>query len=180
MTKQWDGFYEGLTCGQCGKPLEGQGSGHPAESYAGTYNGLCYPCTNGAAYPLNDYQFLSGARYWSHPPHCPSWRRDRETFLAFDDCDQCQHGRIMISRSFGQGGPYPKQCEKCQTRNDSDPRVAAGQAYHDKLSELRRAWYKKANKEFQRRVKAAGITDRKDAAIVSETVLREMPRPDAW
>lgn len=177
---KWDGFYAGLSCRNCGNALEGQDSGRPAESYTGTYNGLCYLCTNGKAYPLNDYQFLSGARYWSHPPHCPSWRRDRETFLAFDDCDQCHRGRIMVSRSFGQGGPYPKQCEQCQTRNDNDPRMAAAQPYHDRLGELRQQWQKDANKEFQRRIKAAGVTGQKDASAISGAVLREMPPPIAW
>lgn len=110
-----NGFFEGLKCKKCNEPLQGERSGHPAESYAGTYTGLCYECQNSSSYVIETY--ANGAKLWSHPPHCPSWRRDREEFVAFNDCQECHHGRIMISRSYGQGGSYPEYCRSCMKKH---------------------------------------------------------------
>jgi hypothetical protein len=69
------------------KPLDADG-GHPAERYAGTHNGLCYPCTATGPYMVEVAE-LDGCRRLSYPPSCPSLRRDRETELAYPDCEQC-------------------------------------------------------------------------------------------
>ena len=116
------GMYPQHTCRQCHKPLNADG-GHPAELYAGTYTGLCYQCEGGAAYRVHTNP-VSGAETWSHPPHCPSWRRDRETFLHYDGCEHCRHGRIMVYRPGPQGGSYPKQCESCSQKHYRHPHIA--------------------------------------------------------
>lgn len=107
-------------CRVCGKELGGRqpdGSYHrPAELYAGTYTGLCQRCTSGRAYLVTT--LCDGAEVWSFPPHCPSWRRDRQTFVSYPDCG-CNHGRVMVSRNLSQGGNYPMSCESCSIRYDS-------------------------------------------------------------
>lgn len=143
------GFYHGLTCKRCGKPLHGQDSGYPAESYAGTYNGLCYPCTN--AGPFVQSTEMDGATIMSYPPHSPSWRRDRETFIAYPDCEECHgKGRFMVSRNYGMGGPYPRSCEPCGKRYDTHPlRVW----YHSR----QRQRFDAANNAFMGRLRAAKL-----------------------
>jgi hypothetical protein len=128
---EWDGFLAPSDCKRCGKALSGQGTGTPAELYAGTYTGLCYACTDEAPY-AEDRELLSDARAWSHPPSCPSWRREREIFYAFDDCPDCNHGRIHVSRSDPQGGPYGTQCPKCWERHMDHPAVRE-QTYKQKI-----------------------------------------------
>lgn len=111
----WDGFYPECNCTHCGAPLHGQGSGYPAERYAGTYNGLCYPCTSRAAEVVETWS--DGSVTVEHPPHCPSWRRDRERFTAYPGCVVCNgSGRIRVSRRDSMGGDYTVQCEACWER----------------------------------------------------------------
>lgn len=116
-----DGFYHGASCANCGRELRGQGSGYPAESYAGTFNGLCYPCTNRPPFELTEKTFLSGARLWNHPPPLPSHRRDRVTYYAFADCPRCR----------GTGGQPGKewrdseQCSLCKDRHYGHPAMVA-------------------------------------------------------
>lgn len=128
------GFLPQQNCQGCGKPLNRDKN--PAELYAGTFTGLCYECERKAAYVT--YEFSDGAKYWSHAPHCPSWRRDRETFIAYDDCPECKekHGRIMVSRNFSQGGPYPIQCQTCLSRYTSHPERQASTAAIDKARQV--------------------------------------------
>ncbi len=106
-------------CISCGKQLNADG-GHPAEIYAGTYNGLCYPCTSKPFY-VESTDPLDGALKLSYPPHCPSWRRDREHFTAYADCDSCHatgigpNGRNMV------GDWYRTQCKPCSDRKWNHP-----------------------------------------------------------
>lgn len=126
----WNGFLPEHNCKRCGKPLHGQGTGYPAELYAGTYTGLCYPCTNSGAYVEKTYP-LDGAILLNYPPHCPSWRRDRETYIAYHDCPDCKgKGMWIVSRHPGQGGSYPRYCLKCHNRFYSHPVRKRKDAYH--------------------------------------------------
>lgn len=113
----WDGFYPPTPCKRCGKALHGQGTGYPAELYAGTYTGLCYPCTDEPPYFTGEVE-LSGAKSYSHPPSCPSHRRDRETKLFFEGCD-CTFG------SRGSSWSYRAQCKKCSEQHYNHPAVRA-------------------------------------------------------
>jgi len=102
-------------CKQCGKPLNADGY-HPAELYAGTYTGLCYSCERSGE-RLLQVNSLDGAQHWEFPPHCPSWRRDRERFIGYTGCQLCQgKGRLWVGRSDTQRGSYSKQCEPCSNR----------------------------------------------------------------
>ena len=133
LVKQYpDGMLPRHACKGCGKPLNADG-GHPAEIYLGTYTGFCYTCQNGGAYPEKTYP--SGATRWNFPPHCPAWRRDRETFIGFAGCPDCNgKGRIMVSRADAQSGSYPKNCETCSNRHYKHPATrAADAAYMDKV-----------------------------------------------
>ena len=118
------GMYPQHDCKACGKPLNADG-GHPAELYAGTYTGLCYECEKKGAY--EEKELPSGAKMMSHPPHCPSWRRDRERFYWFPDCanQRCDKGREMVSRSLSLGGSYPVQCPACMRRHSTSPATVA-------------------------------------------------------
>lgn len=109
------GMLPAQRCTKCGKPMNADGN-HPAELYAGTFTGLCYDCQSDPAYTVKTFE--TGAKLVSHPPHCPAWRRDREMFIAFDDCPECKgRGYKMNQRGFGSGGPYPEYCRLCSDRH---------------------------------------------------------------
>lgn len=105
-------------CTGCGKQLNAD-AGHPAELYAGTYNGLCYGCTKRGAY-VAKVCALDGAREVSWPPHSPSWRRDREKHIAYADCETCGGLGIELPawRSPEHAG---KSCEPCWQRYLTHP-----------------------------------------------------------
>ncbi len=112
----WDdqGMYPQHPCKGCGKPLNTDG-GHPAELYAGTYTGLCYACERKGPFVVATFE--DSCRLVSHPPHCPSWRRDREEYCWYENCDQCQQGRVTVSRSNSAGGSYTQSCPACAPRH---------------------------------------------------------------
>lgn len=111
MIMDEQGFYpEGTKCKNCGAELSR--TDRPGELYAGTYTGLCYKCQNSG--PFVVAYLGNGFKRWSFPPHCPSWRRDREEFVGQEGCTLCGgKGRKMIYRPYGQGGPYPENCKTC-------------------------------------------------------------------
>jgi len=179
----WDGFYPEHGCKRCGKPLQGQDTGYPAELYAGTYTGLCYACTSEPPYEDNRCM-ASGARVWSHPPSCPSHRRDREIFFGFDDCS-CNHGRRTVVRSDGMGGSYGKQCPDCWEDHRSHPLVQAHE-YTQKLrlwrhvlvTERANLWYdevKDGKSEDEQRDIAKALI-----AIIVDCVDNNKTPPEAW
>lgn len=114
------GMLPAQPCKQCGKPLNVDGY-HPAELYAGTFTGLCYRCERSGERLIHTAK-LDGAQTWEFPPHCPSWRRDRERFIGYADCTTCKgKGRLWIGRSDAQGGSYSAQCEPCSKRYWNHP-----------------------------------------------------------
>lgn len=124
------GFLPPHPCKACGATLRGDGTGYPAELYAGTYTGLCYPCTLNKTYVVRT--LADGAAVVSHPPHCPSWRRDREEYRGYQGCSVCRGlGRVMISRAGSQGGSYATQCKPCGDTFYSHPTRKAYQAALD-------------------------------------------------
>ncbi len=130
-----NGYFPAQPCKQCGKPLCGENGPRPAELYAGTFTGFCYPCQNGKEYPVS--KAFDGAVKWSFPPHCPAWRRDRETFIGYEGCSVCKgKGRLMVYRANSMGGSYPKNCETCAQRYYQHP----VRLHHEKrLSQFRKA-----------------------------------------
>lgn len=130
------GFYPDHDCKVCGNPLGGKKHGpdtydRPAELYAGTYTGICYTCQNRG--PYVEYVLFDGLQRVSYPPHCPSWRRDRESYDAYPDCPDCGgRGRFYVSRSFPRGGPYYRFCRTCSDRRGSHPIRTQDQAYWDR------------------------------------------------
>jgi hypothetical protein len=76
----------------------------------------CYECERSGE-RLLQVNPLDGAQHWEFPPHCPSWRRDRERFIGYEGCAQCEgKGRLWVGRADSQGGSYAKQCEGCGAR----------------------------------------------------------------
>lgn len=119
----WDGMLgsEGsIPCNRCGEPLNPHGH-RPAELYAGTYTGLCYRCQNSSAF-CTHVELLDMAEHWEFPPHCPSWRRDRESYVGYSDCNDCDgRGSKWVSRSDPQGGSYRTYCDACFSRYYNHP-----------------------------------------------------------
>lgn len=135
------GFLQNAKCKVCGVELQGEGSGRPAESYLGTYNGLCYTCTSGAVYI--QCEWIDGARTINYPPHCPAWRRDRETFIGYADCPDCKGGgRKWVTRSDASGGSYTVNCKPCLKRFYDNPTRKKNAL---KLSKVNKILNKKAN-----------------------------------
>ena len=168
-----------IRCKQCGAEMNPNGH-RPAELYAGTFTGLCYRCERGGAYVVEELD--TGVALVSHPPHCPSWRRDRETFYWYTDCQnpKCRKGKITISRPYPQGGPYPKQCDECGRRHWDHP----AQQARNRVAENRHLWYRRMQAEYSRRVKRAGGDD--PDRVIAGAVLAEGPAqptdetPPAW
>jgi hypothetical protein len=117
-------------------------SGRPAELYAGTYTGFCYECQNGG-----DYVFLTekdGAKHISCPPSCPSWRRDRETFIAYGDCPSCNG--IGYSWKSGRYDSYRSYCEPCLNKHSNNK-------FRIKYFRIAKKLYNKYNDTFLSRIK---------------------------
>jgi hypothetical protein len=135
------GFLAPHNCGKCGALLQGEDSGRPAELYAGTYTGLCYSCQNSSDF-VAKIEGLDEARYISTPPSCPSWRRDRESYIAYSDCIKCKGiGYSWVSRSNSVGGSYRHYCEECLKKHTNHP-------IRIKYSRISKKIYNKFNKIY--------------------------------
>src|SRR5687767_9025531 len=94
-TMNSQGFREfDLFCKKCNKKLNEDG-GHPAETYLGTYTGLCYTCERAGPYKVGFF-LLDDCLRMSHPPHSPAWRRAREAYYWYEDCDACKYGAKYV------------------------------------------------------------------------------------
>lgn len=146
---RWGGMLPQHACKKCGKPLNSDG-GHPAELYLGTYTGLCYPCQNAGPYVKATHE--DGAVEISYPPHNPAWRRDRVTFTAYLDCEDCGgYGRRYESRSFGAGGGYYAYCKTCIERFMNYPK-------RQRFERWRKCIYAAFAKELKE-LREQGLTD---------------------
>lgn len=173
-----DGMLAGpgvLPCRGCGNGLDADG-GHPAERYAGTFTGLCYTCERSQAFDTGE-RSTSGAQLWSHPPHAPSWRRDRETFDWFPDCTnpKCQHGRIWISRPNTIGGDYTTACPSCWKRHFEHPATVAEAARLGRCVDALVQWNKRVGAEYRRRCEAAGLDPAVRHEALVQAVLADAP-----
>lgn len=132
-------FPEDWTCLRCGKVLNADG-GHPAELYAGTFTGLCYPCTSAGPFVVSIAE-LDGAQKVSWPPHCPAWRRDRETFYGYPDCETCKGFGVAGAR---RGYQAPRlRCEACSNRYWHHPRRAWASARDSLIHKAAEARYQR-------------------------------------
>lgn len=145
----WDGMLQKHNCIKCGKELNPNGY-RPAELYVGTYTGLCYTCQNGPAY-IESVDNLDGARFVSHPPYRPAWRRDRVLYITYEGCGECSGtGRVVVQQSFRLGGSYPAQCELCMKRYVSHPTRQWIQKRHNRI-------YTSAVNDYHRALKKARL-----------------------
>ena len=153
----WDGHLAPpgvIKCSKCNAVLNPNGH-RPAETYMGCYTSLCYTCQNGGPYKLSDEPLESGAFDWSHPPCCPSHRRDRRNFIGFEDCKVCKgKGKLWESSRYGS---YTVQCETCSKRHYGHPVIKAQMEHDEKLHEAVRYWADRMQTEYAKRLKAAGI-----------------------
>lgn len=136
------GHFPSWPCQGCGKELDGEYGPNPAETYAGTFNGLCYTCTGKSPFVVSIAE-LDNARLVSWPPHLPSWRRDRETFYGYEDCQHCEGlGAKRAYRprsSVSGGGPLWERCSSCGPRYWDHPRRRWLQAREDLLARATQA-----------------------------------------
>lgn len=136
-------------CLRCGKQLNADG-GHPAELYAGTFNGLCYGCTSADHYVAR-VSLLDGAMMISWPPSCPSWRRDREEHIAYPGCASCKGTGVQGLGSSVGGGTYHEYCRECLARYFSHPVRELDSRWRNQLAQA-------GDRAFQvRMTRAAGL-----------------------
>lgn len=125
-----------IFCIRCAKPLNMDG-GHPAELYAGTYNGLCYGCTGAGPYVAAVAQ-LDGCQRVSWPPPCPSHRRDRVDHYGYPDCAGCK----------GQGATgyasSAKSCDACLARYTAHPQRAGWSRWSERIMRSCQAAFERA------------------------------------
>lgn len=122
-----------MFCMRCNKTLNADGN-HPAELYLGTFTGLCYGCAAAGPYVAR-VSLLDGARVLSYPPHCPSWRRDRETYTGYPDCEACQGSGVQGHGTSAGGGRYRLYCRACIERYGSHPVRALDREWRLKLQD---------------------------------------------
>ena len=161
-------------CRGCGKPLNADGD-HPAEHYAGTFQGLCTACTQREPFVVKTLP--SGLKQWSCPPHCPQWRRDREVFMQAEGCG-CDHGREWkIERGVWGTNRYPMQCTRCADKHYGHPVVKAQAAADDQVWRARKGWEARITAEVHHRMKTLGIlsTDKAGVDRVFDVVIKEAP-----
>ncbi len=129
-------------CGRCAKPLNADGN-HPAEIYAGTFNGLCYGCTSAGPY-VAAVTALDGCRRVSWPPHSPSWRRDRESHYGYEGCGTCGGMGIVLPayRSPDNGGG--KSCPDCLARYAAHPQRAGWSQWSERIMQSCQAAFERA------------------------------------
>jgi hypothetical protein len=106
-------FPSHLCLGGCGKMLDDENGRNPAETYAGTYTGLCYRCSMGPPVVMAVFTF-DGAQKVSWPPSCPSWRRSRETFYGYPECENCKG--MGATRGWNNHSPIWNHCKDCLKR----------------------------------------------------------------
>lgn len=162
-SQPWDGFIRipgGLDCAICGNALGSIDNprSNPAESYAGTYTGLCYGCERSAVWGC--YRCEDGLVYYSHPPSSPSWRRDRQFYFAYGDCDDCRKGAVRVSRSDAMGGSYNTQCTKCRDLAYAHPVRAAYLAEYEAFQKRHGQVMERLEKEFAKKIKKLDNADR--------------------
>lgn len=171
------GMYSQHQCQGCGKPLDVDGE-HPAELYTGTYTGLCYKCQSSQVYEV-DQSPMGVVRRMSHPPHCPSWRRDREEFWWWPECTNpdCEHGRTWIYRGDGSGGSYTVQCRTCLEVYRAEPAVQEEDRQWNRSHLARLIWREIGEAEYESRLKKAGIEKEplESPRPIADRVLSEMP-----
>lgn len=160
------GMFPQHDCYQCRTPLNADG-GHPAELYAGTYTGLCYRCQNGPVYVEAYYPF-DGAIVLNYAPHCPSWRRDRELYTAYPDCQECRgRGMLWVSRAMSMGGSYRSFCNTCSNRFHFHPT----RNHHSKrVSRI----YSAAQNLFRKKVKGKERYAKRRGREVSDAVIEQL------
>jgi hypothetical protein len=97
---------------------------------------------------------LAGVKLMSHPPHCPSWRRDREAYWWNIHCTNkaCHHGLVWISRRDSEGGSYTVQCEQCSDYLYKQPAVIEYQNKVQAICQNAFAWGSRMQAEFSKRV----------------------------
>lgn len=158
-----DGFLAApgtVPCITCGAMLNPNGH-RPAETYAGTATGECYRCQ--ARKPFKAGAHASGAEIWSHPPHCPAWRRDRELYTWWPTCTArgCDHGRVIKWGGFA-GTSHPANCRECSDAHEKHPATVEERRAREARYAAVRLWERRMVAEAERRAGMPWPSDKPD------------------
>ena len=173
-----DGMLPPHDCTKCGKPLNADGD-HPAELYAGSYTGLCYKCQHSSAYKIVDSPDGSCSQM-SHPPHCPSWRRTRELYWWWHDCQnpKCHQGAEGVYRPDSQGGSYVIWCPTCQEAYNALPSTIEAGRQLMRLLASQTYWRERSEAEYNKRLRKAKADPEPTAGPrpIADTLLASLPQ----
>lgn len=173
-----DGFLAApgtVPCVTCGAVLNPNGH-RPAETYAGTATGECYKCQARAPFRWGVHR--SGAETWSHPAHCPAYRRDRELYTWVPGCaaPECDHGRVIKWGGFA-GSSYPTQCRACLAVHEAHPSTVEERRALEAQWAARALWERRMVAEVERRAGMPWPSDQPDTfwLPIRDAVLADGP-----
>jgi hypothetical protein len=122
----------------------------------------------------------SGAEIWSHPPHCPAWRRDRELYTWWPACTApgCEHGRVIKWGGFA-GTSHTANCRACLDAHETHPVTVEETRVRDAQYAARALWARRMQAEVERRAGTAWPGDKPNTFWfpIRDAVLAEGP-PD--
>jgi len=112
-----------------------------------------------AAYQVATH--ASGAEIWSHPPHCPAWRTDRELFTYWPGCaGGCDKGRRWKHGAAVSGGSFTVQCVECWAAHEKHPATVEEYRARVACASARATWARRMEAEAERRAgKRYGVDD---------------------
>ena len=158
----FNGFFPPHPCKNCGKMLDYEKTGEPS-NYAGSsqYTGECYSCNQRPSFILKT--LVDGCNEISFPAHNPSYRRQREEFHAYPNCDDCGGQGHKIA--YSSGWSYREYCKTCFDRYYAFPLRKTHQDFINYLSILRNYFNKKYAKKY-----FAGELKPKDKERIDKTI----------
>lgn len=167
-----------IPCAHCGAELNPNGD-RPAETHMGAATGECYRCQ--ARRPFRVGVHASGAEIWSHPAHCPAYRRSRELYTWWHAAgcgqDGCEHGRVIRWGGFA-GSSHAVQCPACWAQHERHPATVEERRAREAQYAAVQEWDRRMTAEAERRAGREWGSDNYDDPAwtpIVERVLAEGP-----
>ena len=118
-------------------------TGEPS-NYLGIYTGSCFQCQNRGCYV--EKELVDGCLVLNFPPACPSYRREREIFYAYSNCEEC--GGQGHKMKYSSGANYREYCKTCSDKYYAFPLRKIHQDFINYLGNLRQYFNKKYAKKY--------------------------------